>query len=232
MGKKSLLDKVPLVSYSRGEEIANSLSHAAGAVFSVLVLVLCVVKAARSGDKMAITAAVIYGISILVLYTASTLYHSFPDGKVKKILRILDHSMIFLLIAGSVTPFAMVSIYALSPTRGWIMFIIAWTGLIVGILATVIDFEKSKVLDMILYIGLGWSMILVTFPLMKYIPRTPLYLMFFGGFLYTAGVIFYGIGKKKKYMHFVFHLFVMLGSAAHFWCIFKYVLDIGRDISM
>ena len=219
-----ILDNVKLARYSKEEELANSLSHGLGALFAIGVFVVCLARAVQVSGAAMITAAAVYGASMVILYGSSTAYHSFPVGTAKKILRIVDHSMIFLLIAGSATPFALISVYKVSPALAWTVFGVVWTGLAVGISATVINFEKSKKLQMVLYLGLGWAMVFLIKPMLKVMPKTGIALIIAGGLLYTVGTIFYAAGKKVKYMHTLFHIFVLAGSAVHFVCIYKYVL--------
>lgn len=218
-----ILDDVKLVKYSKGEEILNSITHGAGSLFGVVAFIACLYKTIRIGEVAMIVTAFIYGLSMVVLYSASTIYHAFPRGKGKKILRLIDHSMIYVLIAGTMTPIAVVVLMPTSPFHAWLMLVLAWGGLAVGILATVFGFEKTKVLQMILYIGIGWVSLLAVRPLIRVFYKTGFWLVLAGGIVYTLGAVFYGLGSKIKYMHGAFHVFVLMGSLLHFIAIFQYV---------
>lgn len=218
------LDRVKLMNYTKGEEIVNTVTHSFGALFGVLVLFLCYLKAELIGSSFMLVSAVVYGASMILLYLASSAYHAAPYGRVKQALRLLDHAMIYLLIAGSATPFALVSVYNLNPTVAWVILAIAWGGCLVGVFAILFGFETTKLLQMALYIGLGWLMLLAALPLLPQFPKKGLFLLLLGGGAYIIGSIFLGLGKKVKYMHSLFHLFVLAGSAIHFLCVFLYVL--------
>jgi hemolysin III len=219
-----ILDDVKLIQYSKGETILNSLTHGAGTLFGFAAFFACLIKAARVGGAVTIAAASLYGISMIILYSSSTIYHAFPDGTVKKILRMVDHSMIYLLIAGTMTPIALLTLMKYSPARAWLLLFFAWGGLIAGVLATVFSFEKTKVLQMVLYIGIGWVSLIAVRPLIRSFDRAGFWLILAGGVVYTLGVIFYGLGRKVKYMHALFHVFVLGGSVLHFIAIFQYVI--------
>lgn len=219
-----ILDDVKLVQYSKGEELLNSLTHGAGTLFGFAAFFACLIKAARIGGGLTIAAAALYGLSMIILYSSSTIYHACPNGKLKKVLRLVDHSMIYLLIAGTMTPVALLALMKYSPARAWLLLLFAWGGLILGILATVFSFEKTKVLQMVLYIGIGWVSLIAVRPMIQSFNRTGFWLILGGGVVYTLGVIFYGVGSKVKYMHGLFHVFVLGGSVLHFIAIFQYVI--------
>lgn len=218
------LDRVKLMNYSKLEEIINSLSHFLGVVFGFVALAMTLHRSLKIGNPWQITSSLIYGISLVLLYSASGSYHASPRGKVKKILRIIDRSMIFLLIAGSVTPYALVAIRPENPLVAWLVLGISWAGLIFGVLVTVINLEKSRKIQMFLYIFIGWISIFAIRDLLEIFDKPALFFLFSGGISYTIGAIVCGIGKKVKYFHCIFHGFVLLGSVLHFIGIYKYVL--------
>jgi hemolysin III len=209
-------------NYSLGEEIANSISHGIGIVFSVVALTILLVYAIWRKNPVAITGFTIYGISSILLYTASTLYHSFRKEKIKSIMRVFDHSAIFLLIAGTYTPVTLIAM------KGYwrigilsAIWLIAVSGILFKIL-TYNKFEKYKVVSLILYILMGWIAVIAIKPMTQTVPIGFLIWLLAGGVAYTAGTIFYGI-KKIPYHHAIWHLFVLAGSVLHFLGIFRYL---------
>ena len=217
----ALKDKITIPKYSLGEELTNAIVHGIGALLSIAALVLCVVFSAIHGNGYAVLSSCIYGSTLIILYTMSCLYHSLKINNAKRVFRIIDHCSIFLLIAGTYTPYTLVS---LNGGLGWSMFGLIWGCAIIGIVLNAIDLNKYKVLSMILYIAMGWAVIFTFKPLVKSIEMGGIYLLLSGGIIYTIGAIFYGLGKKRKYMHSVFHFFVLAGSILHFFSILLYVI--------
>lgn len=217
----SLKEKIQIPNYSLGEEITNAILHGIGALLAIAALVLCVVFSAIHHNPYAVVSSCLYGSTLIILYTMSCLYHSLKVNNAKRVFRIIDHCSIFLLIAGTYTPLTLVS---LNGPIGWTLFGIIWGVSILGIVLNAIDFNKYKVVSMILYIMMGWA-IIFTFPrLLKVMDMAGIYLLVAGGIVYTIGAIFYGVGKKIKYMHSVFHFFVLAGSIFHFFAILLYVI--------
>ena len=217
----SLKEKIQIPNYSLGEEITNAILHGIGALLAIAALVLCVVFSAIHHNPYAVVSSCLYGSTLIILYTMSCLYHSLKVNNAKRVFRIIDHCSIFLLIAGTYTPLTLVS---LNGPIGWTLFGIIWGVSILGIILNAIDLNKYKVISMILYIMMGWA-IIFTFPrLLKVIDMAGIYLLGAGGIVYTIGAIFYGVGKKIKYMHSVFHFFVLAGSILHFFAILLYVI--------
>lgn len=217
----SLKEKIQIPNYSLGEEITNAILHGIGALLAIAALVLCVVFSAIHHNPYAVVSSCLYGSTLIILYTMSCLYHSLKVNNAKRVFRIIDHCSIFLLIAGTYTPLTLIS---LNGPIGWTLFGIIWGVSILGIILNAIDLNKYKVISMILYIMMGWA-IIFTFPrLLKVIDMAGIYLLVAGGIVYTIGAIFYGVGKKIKYMHSVFHFFVLAGSILHFFAILLYVI--------
>ena len=224
MRRTKLNDRI-LPTYTRGEEIFNMTSHIVGGAFGVVALALCVTFSGIHRDGYAVVSSVIYGISIILLYTMSSIYHGLkPTRKAKKVFQILDHCSIFLLIAGSYTPFCLVTFREYNPILGWTIFGIIWGMAILGITLNSIDIKKYKVFSMISYLGMGWCVVFTANLLPELLGIPGLALLLAGGIAYTIGAIFYGFGKKKKYIHSVFHLFILLGSILQFFCILLYVI--------
>ncbi len=203
-----------LIKYpSLGEEIANSITHGIGAALSVAALVLLVVFAALRGDAWRVVSFSIYGSSLFILYLTSTLYHSFTNPTVKRLFRVLDHSMIFILIAGSYTP---ITLTILRGSWGWTLFGLIWGLAIFGIVMKIAFFERFNALSLILYILMGWLVIIALKPLLAAAPTGLLIWMGIGGVSYMLGIIFYA-WERLPYNHAIWHLFVLGGSIAHFF---------------
>lgn len=216
-----LKDKIDIPKYNICEELLSAISHGVGSLLSIAALVLCVVFSVMHHNIYAVVSSVIYGSCSIILYTMSTLYHSLKVNNAKRVFRILDHDSIFLLIAGTYTPYALV---ALPKKIGWVVFGIIWSCAILGITLNSIDLKKYGKLSMVLYIIMGWMIIFTFKTLVASIDIVGIYLMLIAGMLYTIGLIFYAIGKKKKYMHSIFHFFVLSASILFFFSIFLYVI--------
>ncbi len=224
MTRTKLKDRI-LPDYTKGEEIFNMTSHIVGGSFGIVALVLCIVFAAIHHNGYAVVSSAIYGVMMIILYTMSSIYHGLkPQRKAKKVFQVLDHCSIFLLIAGSYTPFCLVTFREYDAVLGWTIFGIIWAIAILGITLNAIDIKKYKVFSMICYLGMGWCIIFTAKLLPKLLGIPGLVLLVSGGIAYTVGAILYGLGRKKRYMHSIFHLFILLGSILQFFCILLYVV--------
>lgn len=224
MNRTKLKDRI-LPTYTKGEEIFNMASHIVGAALGVVVTVLCIVFAAIHGNVYGVVSGAIYGVTMILLYTMSSIYHGLkPERPSKRVFQVIDHCSIFLLIAGSYTPFCLVTFREYNPALGWGMFGFIWLMAVIGITLNAIDIKKFKVFSMICYLGMGWCIIFKANLLPQLLNIPGLILLVSGGVAYTVGAILYGIGKKHKYMHSVFHLFILLGSLLQFFCILLYVM--------
>ncbi len=224
MKRTKLQDRI-LPTYTKGEEIFNMTSHIVGGALGIVATVLCVVFAAIHGNGYGVVSGAIYGVTMIILYTMSSIYHGLnPKRKAKKVFQILDHCSIYLLIAGSYTPFALVSLREYSTALGWTIFGVVWAMAILGIVLNSIDIKKYKVFSMICYLVMGWCIVFKIGLLPSLIGVGGFVLLLLGGLSYTIGAIIYGLGKKHKYMHSVFHLFILLGSLLQFFTIFLYVM--------
>ncbi len=203
-----------------GEEIANSISHGVGAMLAIAGTVIAIVYACFHGTAISIVSAALYGSSLIILYMASTLYHSLTNKTAKKVFQIFDHCSIFVLILGSYIP---ICLCLLPPAWGWTFFGINAGCTVLGVVLNAIDMKKFKTFSMIAYIIMGWSVVMFWVPFSKAIDPRGLYLLFAGGIAYTIGVIFYKM-KNVKYMHYIWHLCVLAGSVFQFFCILFYVL--------
>lgn len=224
MNRIKLKDRI-LPTYTKGEEIFNMTSHIVGAAFGIVVTVLCIVFAAIHHNTYGIVAGSIYGFTMILLYTISSIYHGLnPKRPSKKVFQIIDHCSIYLLIAGSYTPFALCSFREYNPILGWSIFGVIWAMAVLGIILNSIDLQKFKVFSMICYLGMGWCIIFTAKLLPTLLGIDGVVLLVSGGIAYTLGAILYGLGKKHKYMHSIFHLFILLGSILQFFCILFYIM--------
>ncbi len=208
--------------YTVGEEIASSITHGIGAVLSIAALVILVVLAAKKGDAWRIVSFSIYGTSLILLYLASTLYHGIQHPGAKHVFKILDHSSIFLLIAGTYTPFLLVN---LRGPWGWTLFGVIWALAVIGIVFKAVFIGKWKKVSTLAYVAMGWLVVVALKPMLAVIPKPGLAWLAAGGLAYTGGVAFYA-WKRVKFMHMVWHLFVLAGSICHFFAILFYVLPL------
>ena len=224
MKRIKLKDRI-LPTYTKGEEIFNMTSHIVGVALGIVATVLCVVFAAINGNGYGVVSGAIYGVTMIVLYTMSSIYHGLsPKITAKKVFQVLDHCSIFLLIAGSYTPFALCSIREVDPVAGWTIFGVIWGVAILGIVLNSIDIKRFKVFSMICYLVMGWCIVFKVSLLPELLGTAGVVLLVAGGIAYTIGAILYGLGKKHKYMHSIFHLFILLGSLLQFFCILLYVM--------
>jgi len=208
-----------LKSQTFGEEIANSITHGIGAGLSIAALVILVVMASKRGDAWRIVSFSIYGATLFLLYLVSTLYHSFVNPKIKNFFRILDHSAIYLLIAGTYTP---VTLTLMRGAWGWTLFGLAWTMAIGGIIITVLLLEKLKALLVLSYVVMGLLVVIAIKPMIQMVPPGMIIWLFIGGACYLLGIIFY-LWKRLPYHHPIWHLFVLGGSISHFLGILFYL---------
>jgi len=206
--------------FTTGEEIANAVIHGIGALLSIAALVLLVVFSAINGQPWSIFSSVIYGSSLIILYTSSTLYHSFQRKKMKDLFEIFDHSAIYILIAGTYTPFALIT---LSGRLGWIIFSVVWVLAAIGIIFKIFFVKRFRILSTILYIAMGWLVVFAMEPLVTNLDFWGVFWLVIGGILYTVGTIFY-VWRKIPYHHALWHLIVLAGSICHFFSVFFYVI--------
>ena len=224
MKRTKLADRI-LPTYTKGEEIFNMVSHIVGGVAGIVTIVLCSVFGGIRHNPYGIISGIIFGVSMIFLYTMSSLYHGLKaNSKSKKVFQILDHCAIFVLIAGSYTPFALCTLREYSTALGWGIFGVIWGFAILGITLNSIDLKKYKVFSMICYLAMGWC-IIIRGDLLPHLLGIPGFILLLaGGLVYTLGAILYGIGKKKKYVHSIFHICVFLGNLLHVLCVILYVI--------
>ncbi|MDD4100864.1 MAG: hemolysin III family protein [Candidatus Cloacimonetes bacterium] len=214
MSKQRFLDRVPLSpKQSLKEEVANAITHGIGVGLAIAALVILVVFAARISDTWKVVSFSIYGATMIILFLSSTLYHSFPQPYLKRFFRIMDHSSIFLLIAGTYTP---VTIGSMRGGWGWTLFGVIWGLTIVGIILKIFAMSKLKWLSIVVYLMMGWIILIAIKPLVAVVTTKFLIWILAGGLAYSLGIIFY-VARKLPFHHAVWHLFVLAGSICHFF---------------
>ena len=224
MHRTKLKDR-ELPTYTKGEEIFNMVSHIVGGAIGLIGMVLCIIFSAIHQNSYAIVGSIIYGISMIFLYTMSSIYHGLkPTRKAKKVMQILDHCTIYVLIAGTYTPILLSSIMKVDQVAAWTMLAIVWIFAILGIVLNAIDLKQFRVFSMICYIAMGWCIIFRIDLVIKSLGMTGFILILLGGIIYTLGTILYGIGRKVKYMHSMFHLCVVIGTLLQLIATILYVV--------
>ncbi len=223
VARTKLRDRI-LPSYTKGEEIFNMVSHIIGAALGIAALVLCVVISASHHDPWAVVGSSIYGSSLIMLYTMSSIYHGLRPNMGKRVLQVLDHCTIYFLIGGTYTLVCLAGLRRVSLVACWVMFGIIWGLAALAITLTAIDIKKYQVFSMICYVGMGWGIVFAYRPLIEAITMNGFLWLIGGGLCYTIGAILYGIGKKHKWVHSIFHLFVLAGSILHFFAMIFYVI--------
>lgn len=223
MTRTKLKDRI-LPNYTKGEELLNTASHILGALFGIFALISCLQAAVADGGVWAVVGSAIYGSALILLYAASSLYHGIRNEGAKKVFQIIDHCTIYFLIAGTYTPILFCSIKPVSATWAWIIFGLEWGFAVIAAVLTAIDLKKYSVFSMACYIGMGWCIVLAAKTALEAIETAGLLYLLAGGIAYTVGAIIYGIGKKHRYMHSLFHVFVLAGSVLQFICVRFYVI--------
>lgn len=206
--------------YSLGEEIAHATTHGVGALLAIAGLTVLVAFATLYGDVWHITSSAIYGATLVLMYTASTLYHSIPLPRAKHVLRAIDHSSIYLLIAGTYTPFALVTLHG---PWGWGLFFVTWSLALAGVVFKIFATGKFEKLSLSIYLAMGWCVLIAIKPLLRTLETGGLILLLAGGLAYTGGVVFY-VWERLRYHHAIWHAFVLAGSVLHYFAILFYVI--------
>lgn len=207
--------------YTLGEEIFNSVSHGVGALLSIAGTVVLIVFSAIYNNAWAVVSSAIFGASLIILYTMSTLYHAITNDRAKSFFRIMDHNTIFFLIAGTYTPITLVP---LRGALGWVLFGIIWGAAIVGIVFNSIDLEKFKKPSLVCYILMGWVIVIAIKPMLENVNVVSLCFLLIGGLFYTVGVVFYSI-KRIRYFHSIWHLFTIAGSVFHYFSVLLFIIQ-------
>lgn len=206
--------------YTVGEEIFNSVSHGVGALLSIAALTLLIVFAVFRSDGYGLASAIVFGVSLTLLYSMSTVYHIIQNETAKKVLRVFDHCSIFILIAGTYTPYLLM---CMRNALGWTMFGLIWGVTVLGIVLNAVNLERFRRFSLVCYICMGWAIVFTIKPIIQNIALPGVVLLIAGGVVYTIGVIFYVL-KRYRYMHSIWHLFVLGGSVCHYLSVLLYVL--------
>ena len=204
-----------IYGYTLGEEISNAVTHGVGALLAIAGTAVMIVMSAFKGDPWCIVSGSIYGFSLILLFTMSTIYHALAPNRAKKVFRVFDHTSIYLLISGTYTP---ITIGLMRGVLGWILFSVVWSICILGIVLNSVSIERFKKVSMIFYIIAGWAVIMAIKPMLSLMTPLGLLFMLLGGICYTVGIIFYAM-KKTKYMHSIWHVFVLAGAVLHYFAI-------------
>ncbi|MBR4288555.1 MAG: hemolysin III family protein [Clostridia bacterium] len=222
----SLKTPITLPPYTRKEEICNMVTHIVGGALGILALIFCVIRSTLAGSLTSVISSAVYGSSIILLFTMSSIYHGLVPIKAKKVFRVIDHCTIYLLIAGTYTPIVLVSLREVAPMKAWILFFVVWISAVVAIVLTAVDMHKFRVFSMIAYLAMGWCVLFCLKETILAVGEEGMWLIFIGGVLYTIGAVIYMIGKRNNvpYVHSVFHLFVLFACILHFFAIFFFVL--------
>ena len=222
--KRTKLSDRKLPDYTRGEEIMNMVTHIVGGAMGVAVLVLCVIRAALNANVWGITTSAIYGATMVVMFTISSVYHGLKPHLGKKVMQVIDHCTIYFLIAGTYTVVLLSALRPAYPVLAWGIFAFEWAMVALATTLTAIDLKKYSIFSMICYIGMGWAIIPFWRQVLEVLTKPGFTLLLTGGIAYTIGSILYGIGKKRKWMHSVFHIFVILGALLQFFAVLFFAL--------
>ena len=206
------------------EELANSVSHGLGLVAAIIALPILLLAAIRLGDTPFTIGASVFAVSMVLLYLASTLYHSVSEGPAKRLFRLLDHSAIFLLIAGTYTPF---TLGVLRGPWGWTLLVLVWSLATVGLAIKAFFGTRFKWATMTLYVGMGWLALIAAKPILEHVPLPGILLVVLGGLAYTSGLGFFA-AHRLRYHHFIWHLFVILGTTCHFFAVLWYAKPFAK----
>lgn len=223
MTRTALKNRV-LPNYTKGEEIFNMVTHIVGGALGIIVLVSCVLKSAIFGDDWGVVTSAIYGGSMVALYAVSSVYHGLTHETAKKVMQVIDHCTIYLLIAGTYTPILLCSMRTVSPIWAWGLLAFVWGLAVLAATLTAIDLKKYSKFSFVCYILMGWCIVAGSKVAMAAIEKPGLTFLLAGGIAYTVGAVLYGAGKKVRYMHSVFHIFVVLGSLLQYLSIIFYVI--------
>ncbi|MBQ7288881.1 MAG: hemolysin III family protein [Clostridia bacterium] len=217
--KRTKLRDRKLPDYTRSEEIFNMVTHIVGGGLGIIALVLCILLAAIHKNLTGLLSGIVFGLSMIMLYTMSSIYHGLTTDTSKKVFQILDHCTIYFLISGTYTPLLLCALRHISPVACWITFGVVWGCTAVAVTLTAIDLEKYKVFSMICYLGMGWCILFSIRSMYRALSAPLFWLLLSGGIFYTIGALLFKIGAHRRYFHSIFHIFVLLGSLCHTLCV-------------
>ena len=223
MKRTKLSDRL-LPDYTRGEEIMNMVTHIVGGALGIVALTLCVIQAALNGNTYGIVTSAIYGTTMITTFTISSVYHGLRPNLGKKVMQVIDHCTIYFLIAGTYTVVVLSAIRPVYPVLGWGLFAFEWALAVLAASLTAIDLKKYNIFSMVCYIGMGWAVIPFWRQTLEVMTLPGFLLLLTGGIAYTIGSVLYGLGRKAKWMHSIFHIFVDLGALFQFLSILLYAV--------
>ena len=210
---------ISIPDYTLGEELFNAISHGLGALLGAAGLVLMLV---RARGALAVTTAALFGAAMILLYTISCVYHALsPRVKGKKVLRVIDHCNVYLLVLGTYIPVALLGV---GGARGWVLLGVVLLFAVLGIVFTAVDVDRFSLVSVLCHLGCGWSILFGVPQLLQHMGKQGLKYLVLGGVMYSIGAVLYGLGKKKRYSHSVFHVFCLLGTFFHFWSVYAFLL--------
>ena len=213
--------------YTRSEEMFNMITHIVGGGLGVLALIACVIVAAVYRNAWGVVSGAVYGFTVILLFTMSSIYHGLHIGKPKRVFQVLDHCSIYILIAGTYTPIVLNAFRAAYPFDAWLMFGVIWALAIIGVTLTGIDRKRFTIFAITCYLGMGWMVVFNIKRMLEVLGAPFFILLLLGGVFYTVGVVFYAIGGRKKFMHSVFHLFVNTASILHSVAITVFIMPVS-----
>ena len=222
--KRTKLSDRRLPSYTRGEEIMNMVTHIVGGGLSVIAAIACIVRGVLNANIWGVLSSLVYGTALITMYTISSVYHGLRPNLGKKVMQVIDHCTIYFLIAGTYTVILLSALRPVYPGLAWGIFFFEWAMVALATTLTAIDLKKYSAFSMICYIGMGWAIIPFWRQVLEVMGVWGFGLLLSGGIAYTIGSILYGLGKKRKWMHSVFHLFVILGSLLQFFAVLFFAL--------
>lgn len=223
MTRTCLRDRI-LPEYTKGEEIFNMTTHIVGGGIGAVTLVLCVLISCFKGSLSSLLCSIVFGVSMIALYSISSIYHGLREGTAKKVFQVLDHCTIYFLIAGTYTPMLLCSLIRVNPTAAWITFAAVWGLTALAVTLNAIDIKKYKSFSMLCYIGIGWAIIFSISDMYRALGAAGFWLLLSGGIVYTLGTVFYKVGKRIKYFHSIFHIFTIVGSVLHALSVMLYAI--------
>jgi len=222
--KRTPLALRTLPDYTRAEELMNMVTHIPGGILGLVGLILCILRSIRNNNVWGVSTSAIYGTALIAMFSISSIYHGLRPNFGKKVMQVIDHCTIYFLIAGTYTVIVLSAIRPKYPELGWGLFAFEWTTTLIAASLTAIDLKKYSVFSMICYIGMGWAVIPFWKQTLEVMTLPGFLLLLFGGIAYTIGSVLYGLGRRKKWMHSIFHIFVVLGACLQFFSVLFYVI--------
>ena len=223
-GEMNERHRIQLPDYTHGEEITNMVTHIVGGAFAIASIPLLVIMGALHGDPWAVVSGAIYGAALLIMFTVSSVYHGLRPGTAKRVMRVIDHCDIYFLIAGTYTPILLTRIRLINPGIAWAIFGVEWALTAVAVTLNAIDLKRYEKISMACYIGMGWCIVAVIRYAVEALTMPGFILLLAGGIAFTIGAVLYGVGKRVRYMHSVFHVFVLIGCILQFFAILFYTM--------